>query len=448
MGHISGDLLLGCRWHADATLNQLLMRLVIPSALVSTAILVASSYFSIEAQLVSVTLASLIGAFLAVYIIYSHRFENLEFKPVFILAVSMHILALLGQPILEDDHYRYLWDAFRFVSDGTPYGAAPSAFFDDLTVPPAFQGILNFINYPDIPTIYGPVLQVLFLVGYVIAPGKVEAIQGLNSIIVLATLVLLARCGAKPRWLLLYAISPLVIKEAVITAHPDALTGLLALAAFAVSAQRLPWVAGGLLGLAIASKVSVILLLPFLWARAGLRAVTATALTLAVCYLPFLIFSSSDIPTLSQFAQNWRFNPLLYAVLEWFAGPSYGRLLAGMAIMTIAVALYWYDMRSGLNRPKIPPADYVLGALLLFSPVVNPWYLLWLLPFVVLRPSRMAWTATFLLPLSYWNATHWKGLTGHAFDMPVTITMIEIIVLIMAALLDRAHPLMSSENKS
>lgn len=424
------------------------MRWVIFGTLVSTAALVVSSYFGTEAQLASIMLASLLGAFLAIYVIRSPRFDNLEFQPVFILAVSTYMLALLGQPILEDDHYRYLWDAFRFINDGTPYSTAPSAFFDDTTVPLAFQNILNFINYPDIPTIYGPVLQAVFLAGYVIAPGKVAAIQGLNALVILATLVLLARCGARPRWLLLYAISPLVIKEAVITAHPDALTGFLALAAFTVSTQRLPWTAGGLLGLAIASKVSVVLLLPFLLMRGGWRAVIATALTLAACYLPFLMVSGSDMATLSQFAQNWRFNPLLYAALEWFTGPFAGRLLAGFSIMVIAIGLYWHDACANSHRPKIPPADYVLGALLLFSPVVNPWYLLWLLPFAVLRPSHTAWTATFLLPLSYWNGTHMAASADGAFDIPVAVTLIEISVLMAAALLDRAHPLMPQENKS
>lgn len=423
------------------------MRWVISGTLASTATLVVSSYFNTEAQLASVMLASLLGAFMAIYIIRSPRFDTLEFKHVFILAVSTYLLALLGKPILEDDHYRYLWDAFRFISAGTPYGAAPSIFFADATLPPAFQNILNFINYPDIPTIYGPVLQALFVAGYVIAPGKVAAIQGLNAMVILATLVLLARGGARPRWLLLYAISPLVIKEAVITAHPDALTGFLALAACAVSAQRLPWIAGGLLGLAIASKISVVLLLPFLLIRGGWRTVTATVLTLAACYLPFLMVSGSDIPTLSQFAQNWRFNPLLYAVLEWFTGPFAGRILAGVAIMVIAIGLYWHDTRAGSTRPKIPPADYVLGALLLFSPVVNPWYLLWLLPFAVLRPSRTAWTATFLLPLSYWNGTHTTAWAGGAFDIPGVVTLIEISVLMAAALIDRARPLIPKESE-
>lgn len=423
------------------------MRLVILVTTVITSALVISSYYSANIQLASVTLASLLGAIIAIYIIRSPHFENIGFKPVFILAIFVQILALLGQPILEDDHYRYLWDAFRFINDGTPYRAAPSQFFDDPTVPPNFQSILNFINYPDIPTIYGPVLQALFLIAYFIAPGQVEAIQILNSVIILATLLLLAHCGARPRWLLIYAISPLVIKEAVITAHPDTLTGFLALATFAASGQRLPWLAGGLLGLAIASKISVVLLLLFLWLRAGWKATLATIITLMACYIPFFILSGSDLSVLSQFAQNWRFNPLFYAILEWLTGPLAGRLLAGVAIMAITLRLYWHDMRAYPNRPAIPPADYVLGALLLFSPVVNPWYLLWLLPFSVLRPSRMAWTATFLLPLSYWNGTFWTGLSDGAFDIPVIITLIEIIILVIAGLYDRIHPLNSTVNK-
>ena len=417
------------------------MRRVVLGAIVGTAALVVSSYWGTAAQLASVTLASLLGALLAVYVVRAPHFERLGLQPVLLLAACVHLIALCGQPILEDDHYRYLWDAFRFANDGTPYGVAPSAFFDDARVPPVFQAILNFINYPDIPTVYGPVLQAWFLAGYAMAPGSVGALQGLNAAVSLATLLLLARCGAAPRWLLLYAISPLVLKESVITAHPDALVGLLTLAAFAVGGRRYPWVAGGLLGLAMAGKVSVALALPFLWFRGGARAVAAAGLTLVVCYLPFLLQSGSDLTVLSDFAHNWRFNPLLYSVLEWFAGPVAGRLLGGMAIVTGAAILYWRDARAGQDRPKIPPVEYALGALLLFSPVVNPWYLLWLLPFAVLRPSRVAWTATFLLPLSYWNGTNATTLGGHAFDVPVVLTVAEIALLAVAALYDRVRPL-------
>jgi len=406
--------------------------------------MVYASYLGTTAQLASVMLASLLGALIAIRVFRSPHFDQLGFWPIFGLALGLHLLALLGKPLLEDDYYRYLWDAFRFASDGTPYRAAPSAYFTDATVPPVFQEILNFINYPEIPTIYGPVLQVLFLAGYAIAPGSVTPLQVLNAGITLTTLILLARCGAKPRWLLLYAISPLVLKEAVMTTHPDALTGLLALGAFAVGGPFSAYFAGSLLGLAVASKVSVSILLPFLWFRGGIRAVAAAAITLIACYVPFYCLAGSDMPTLSQFAQNWRFNPLFYAALDWLAGPTAGRLIAAASIVTIAATLYWHDARAEVNRPRIPPTDYALGALLLFSPVVNPWYLLWLLPFAVLRPSRTAWTATFLLPLSYWNGTNWNLGSAHEFDMPLAVTLIELSALAIAAWFDHAKPMHST----
>ena len=417
------------------------MRLVIAVSTINTLALAAASHFGVTAQLVSVMLASMVGASLAVYVVRSPRFENLKLSSVMSLAVVLTMLALLGNPILEDDYYRYLWDAFRFASDGTPYGVAPSAFFDDATVPPMFQNILNFINYPDIATIYGPVLQAFFLVGYAIAPGSVFALQSLNAVIVLATLLLLARCGAKPRWLLLYAVSPLVLKESVMTAHPDALTGLLALAAFAICGGRWLWVGGATLGLAVASKVSAGILVPFLWVRGGPRASAAFIGILIVCYLPFFLLAGSDMTSLANFAQNWHFNPLLYAVLESVAGPHVGRVLAAIAIVAIAASLYWRDARVVFPRPKIPPADVVLGALLLFSPVVNPWYLLWLLPFAVLRPSRIVWAATFILPLSYFNGTNWLTSSGQAFDVNVIVMAVEMVALAVAAVFDWVRPL-------
>lgn len=417
------------------------MKIVVAGTTIGTGTMVLSSYASTNIQLASVMLASLLGSLVALYVFRSAKFDRLEFLPIFCLALALHLLALLGNPLLEDDYFRYLWDAFRFANDGTPYGPAPSAYFGDVAVPPAFQEILNFINYPDIPTIYGPVLQALFMAGYAIAPGKVVALQGLNLVIALSTLALLARCGAKPRWLLLYAISPLVLKEATITAHPDALTGLLALAAFAVGGPLCAWLAGGLMGLAVASKVSVVLLLPFLWVRGGMRAFAAAGITLIACYAPFFWLAGSDMPTLSQFAQNWRFNPLFYGALDWLAGPTNGRFIAAAAIITMTAILYWRDARAGLNRAKIPPADYALGALLVLSPVVNPWYLLWLLPFAVLRPSRTAWTATFLIPLSYWNGTNQNLGSAHEFDVPIIVTLIEIAGLTVAAYYDWVRPL-------
>jgi len=64
------------------------------------------------------------------------------------------------------------WDGRQFATTGNPYASAPATFFKDAEVPERFSSILDQINYPHVPTIYGPVCQVGFLVSYWIAPGR------------------------------------------------------------------------------------------------------------------------------------------------------------------------------------------------------------------------------------------------------------------------------------
>ena len=43
----------------------------------------------------------------------------------------------------------------------------------------------------------------------------------------------------------------------------------------------------------------------------------------------------------------------------------------------------------------------------MLTPTLHPWYLTWIVPFLVLRPAR-AWTLLlFLAPLLYWPRTGW-----------------------------------------
>ena len=129
---------------------------------------------------------------------------------------------LFGFPLFEDDYFRYLWDGYRFAEVGTPYGWAPAASFADAEVPQVFQRILDQVNYPDIPTIYGPVAEFSFLLAYLVAPGSLVPLQ-LILIGVDILLIRLLLTAAPPRFVLLYAWCPLVIKEIAFTAHPDGL---------------------------------------------------------------------------------------------------------------------------------------------------------------------------------------------------------------------------------
>ncbi|MBX9899317.1 MAG: glycosyltransferase 87 family protein [Burkholderiaceae bacterium] len=422
------------------------MRLITCLSLLMTGLLVGVSYFGVKAQLFGLSAALLLGTVLMVMIFRLKDTKQLKIRHILFLAVALRVLACFALPILENDFYRYLWDAYRFATTGTPYGAAPTHYLFDANLPAAFREILGNINYPNIPTIYGPVTELWFLAGYGLAPAKVGALQVLNTLLDIGLIVLLARLGAQPRWLLLYAISPLILKESVMTAHPDLLVGMFAVASL-VAAKR-AHTAGGLMGLAIASKVAALVLLPFLVFRFGWRGLLWCGLTLACCYLPFMWQPGSEFFALQTFATVWRFNPLLFAVIEVVTRPEYARAIAGGLLALVLAWIAWREWQRqkkrvvvNLPKPTVPPADLALGALLAFAPVINPWYLLWFLPFAVLRPTRTAWAVSLVVPLSYWHGGNFAFAGGREFGVPILVTVIELLVLVFCFIWDRRKPL-------
>ena len=229
-------------------------------------------------------------------------------------AVAFRLCGLVGGPFFEDDFYRYLWDGYLFATAGTPYGAAPEDFFIDQTVPLALQAVLDEINHPELPTIYGPTTQFVFLLGYWLHPGGIATLQSLLIAVDLATLALLLRL-APARNVLLYAWCPLVIKEVAFTAHPDGLGVCLLLAAI-VLGQRQHWRSAAMcLGLAVGAKVFALVLVPLVLVRAKLRHWVWFAGTLALLYAPFVVTGETELDSLLVFAREWEFNAAVFGLL-------------------------------------------------------------------------------------------------------------------------------------
>ena len=116
-------------------------------------------------------------------------------------AVLFRLIGFFGGPLYEDDFYRYLWDGYRFWTAGSPYGSAPSQFFGREDLPGNLEEILGGVNNPDIPTIYGPVCQMTFLLAWWIAPGQ---LWPLKLIYPAADLGLMALLGESPAGAVLY----------------------------------------------------------------------------------------------------------------------------------------------------------------------------------------------------------------------------------------------------
>ena len=339
------------------------------------------------------------------YLHYSHHSVEVSWPLIFIFAVIFRIIGWFAFPILEDDVFRYMWDGRMTVETGSPYGLVPADFFEaDLN--DRFEDILGLINYPYIATIYGPICQWVFALAYLIAPGEVWPLQLIFGLADIALILALSRLS-KPLMVLLYAWSPLIIKEFAFTAHPDVLGAMfLILAYLAYRKQAFMWV-GGLLALATGVKVFAIIMVPFLlgWQWRGWLMFFAIAIGVSI---PFGIAQAWLPAGLKVMNDAWLFNAPIYTLLLPWSSIANTKLLLFSAFL-IGGGLYglfamqqWWLNNKPLQEIR---ADLLFAGLFICLPALNVWYMVWLLPFAALRPnlqsSLWAWVASIVVLLAY-----------------------------------------------
>ncbi|MEH6467803.1 MAG: hypothetical protein V7722_09250, partial [Porticoccus sp.] len=246
-------------------------------------------------------------------------------------------------------------------------------------------------------------------------------------------IVLLLRL-ANIRWVLLYAWSPLVIKELAFTAHPDGLGVLLLMAALFCRQRHSYVLAAGLLALSVGSKVFALLLVPFVLWRLPLRYWGIFALVVAVLYGPFVWLGASDMGGLSVFATEWQFNSSLYAVLLQWLEPFVVKLTLGFIFLGVYIGLFWHHSKT--VTWQMPRGDIIFGAFLLIAPVVNAWYLIWLLPFAVIFPRLWSWTFSVSVLLSYSIGINLNSSDVEPLLMPLWAILLEYGAVLVAVCLD------------
>ena len=160
---------------------------------------------------------------------------------------------------------------------------------------------------------------------------------------------LLARLGRPKSWVVIYAWSPLAIKEFANSGHlePVMLFFLLLTVLFWLRQRPRPLLAGMSFGAAILIKLVPVLLLPLAWRLGKWRSLAAAAVVILLFYLPFasagkLLFSGSG-----DYAKYWTFNYSAYAVfsaaesLAHRTGPelpvSPARVFAGLLIIGYSI---------------------------------------------------------------------------------------------------------------
>jgi len=315
---------------------------------------------------------------------------------VWVTAVIMRGIVVLEPLSLSDDLYRYIWDG-RVLLDGiNPYRYAPA----DSALSHLRDGLWPLINNRSLPTIYPPVLMFVFAGAAAVAP----TVLGFKLVFVVFDLlagVFLQRALGEERagLVVAYLWAPLVLVEFAGQGHAD-VVGITLLAAALWATMNARWFSTGvLIVLASLVKFGPLAALPALVHRLGIRWLALPVLFVGL-YLPFHQGDVNAIGSLGTFAAKWRSNDFLFSFLHEPTVPTEIGLAAAKRTAALIVAGVWVLVVL-LRRPWYSVYSWTIGTALLLSPVVHPWYVLWLLPAALFVPHVAWWVWSGTVILAY-----------------------------------------------
>ena len=339
--------------------------------------------------------SSFIFIFLCIYILKI----NLPKKYVYFLlaaGMSLRFIFIFIEPIGSDDYYRYLWDGKVLAQGINPYEYAPSDInlskFHSVELP-------SHVSFPKIKTISPPLSEALFYAAYKIGGESFFGLKILIFIFELFTifglLLILKESKLNVKNILLYSLAPLPLFELLINAHVDGFGLPLLIFGIYFYLRKKNNISLIFIGLSICVKYIGIILLPILFftqkdMKEKIKVIIIPLIVIMLSYLPF-IFSANVFEALKNFTINWEFNGSVFESVNSFLNNNQvSRLVCGILFLIVYIPVI-LSKKNLLNKIYLS-----IFLLLIFSPVVHPWYLTWLAIIVVFVPR---WSGIFFINL-------------------------------------------------
>jgi alpha-1,6-mannosyltransferase len=341
-----------------------------------------------------------------------------------IVAAAWHAAFLRLPSGADDDIHRYVWDGRLQRLGYNPYLVVPS----DPAAQKLHTAETRNLNNPELPSPYPPGAQ-LFFRGVTAIQESTFALRlafaGCEVAIGIVLLDLL-RHSRRAHLVLVYAWSPMLATEVAGSGHIDIVGVFLVVLSAAALARKWRATAAVGLGLAIAVKFLPVVLLPLYWKRIRIRDAVLTAAVVGLLYLPFLDHGRIPIGSLGSYVQGFRFNGPLFSALDGLASP---QLLVGLAVLAGLVTATW--VRCTMRKQSLEAFAWPMAASLLCAPVVFPWYILWLLPFLMSASMLplIVWTVSIIPTYVAW---HMRTL-GRPWSLPAWAMIVEYGSLAIAS---------------
>jgi alpha-1,6-mannosyltransferase len=293
---------------------------------------------------------------------------------------------------------------------------------------PKSLSYLERVNHPDVSTIYPPIAQFVFFLAYQVKPDSIIALRAgflIFDILALFFIIgILSKLGLDKSNCLVYFWSPLIIKETFNSTHLDIIgISLLSGSIYFLLSHRHK-LATLFLALGFLGKLYPVILLPlYLKAchekmvhkrnKVWLAPLFNLALFLGVSvlgYLPFLGIGLQMFDGLKAFSLYWQSNDSIFAILVFFFQTVLGELanktilsnplpifISKVTVSLVLIGFLFRFLYKGGSLLK-QPVEFIRGLfclmalVFLLSPVQNPWYLCWVVPFLCIFP-QWSWIA-------------------------------------------------------
>lgn len=341
-----------------------------------------------------------------------------------VVAAVWHVQFLRLPSGADDDIRRYVWDGRVQRLGYNPYVVVP----DDPAAQRLHTSETLSLNNPDVPSPYPPGAQIFFRAVTAIRESTLAMRLALVSceLAILLALFDVLRRTQQGHLVLAFAWNPLVAIEVAGSGHVDILGVLFVLLSVAALERRWRATAAVALGVAVAVKFLPIVLLPLYWKRVRLRDAALAASVVGLLYVPFVDGGRIPLGSLGTFVQRFRFNDPVFATLERVAPP---HVVAAFAVLVGLLTAAW--IRKSSSEWSSAACAWPMAASLLCAPVVYPWYLLWLLPFVksISTLPILVWTVSIFPTYVVW---HLRTL-GRPWRVPIWATAVEYGAVAAAA---------------
>jgi len=360
---------------------------------------------------------------------------------ILFFSIIFRLILLPSELIHENDIYRYLWDGKSLIHGINPYKHPPLDLKmyemgseematknfsekDKLRIRKLIslrdQKPVYFarISYKDVPTIYPPVAQGVFALSAFLRQDSILLMKFIFVLfdvgVIFLIIGLLRYFNRNPCYCLVYAWSPLVLKEFANSGHYDSLAIFLTMLGIYYFVNKSGKGMTASLAMATLSKFYAIVLIPLarkIWKKRDLLLFVGL---INIFYLPFFIMDLTGVngvfEGLITYHREWAYNSSIFAFFGVLLSGLFPHIENTYSLAKIIVGLIYLGILFKLYRDKdmddlkvMHRCFIAIAALFILSPVGDPWYFCWVMPFLCFFPYRSWVILSGLLILSYIN---------------------------------------------